>query len=114
MDWRSMLALTERFFFIQKISLCFLLLPLFNKLENYNLPIISKIATYSFSIYFLHNIIVHHWWVNDVYAILPATNSLVGVGVSLAFAMVKFALVLGICMGLKTLLGKYSRMVIGS
>ncbi|MBU0962265.1 MAG: acyltransferase [Proteobacteria bacterium] len=105
--------LTESVFYIQKLSITFLIILAFQKLENKNIPILNNFATYSFAIYFTHILVgynsvrtyYYHFFTESSFLILPA---------SILYAVIITFTTLFICMGVKKLLGKQSRYFIGA
>lgn len=102
----------DALFYMQKMSVIGLTLPLFNMLSVYRIRLLDSIATLSFSIYFLH--------VPIMCQIKPFTN-IIGSWISgsplfasLLSGFVAVAAVYLICLLLKQALGKYSRMITGS
>lgn len=102
----------DALFYIQKMSVIGLVIPLFNMLSAYRIGFLDSIAKLSFSMYFLH--------VPIMCQMKPFTNT-IGSWVfssplfaSLLSGLVAVAAVYLICLLLKKALGKYSRIIIGS
>ena len=95
---------------LQKIALCFLFLAVLDLWENKELPIIKKTAETSFAIYFLHPFVG-----NLLYKITSDLNiSYQGNLFTLLLATVVMVVTsMGIAMGIKGVLGKKSRYLIG-
>lgn len=103
---------SDALFYMQKMSVIGLVLPLFNMLSAYRIRLLDSIAKLSFSMYFLH--------VPILCQIKPFTN-IIGSWISgsplfasLLSGLVAVAAVYLICLLLKKALGKYSRIITGS
>lgn len=105
--------ITEAVFYIQKLSITFLIILAFTKLESKNMKMLNNFATYSFAIYFTH-LLVGFNPVTTYYYSLFTDSSFLLVPASLLHAVLTTFATLYICMGLKKMLGKRSRYFIGA
>ncbi|MBU0944836.1 MAG: acyltransferase [Proteobacteria bacterium] len=104
--------ITESVFYIQKISLSFLILIALKKLEYKKIPILNSFATYSFAVYFTH-LLVGNRWVHKYYYTIVSKSSFLIIPASIVYVVTITFATLFICMSLKKLLGKQSRYFIG-
>lgn len=109
----GLINITESLYYIQKLSITFLVMIGFEKLEHRNIPILKSLATYSFAIYFTHLFVgnsfakqyYYHFFIESPFLIYPASIAYV--------IMVLFATLFG-CMGIKKMLGSKARYFIGA
>lgn len=95
---------------LQKIILCFLFLSILDKYEHTNFPVLNKVAETSFAIYFLHPFLL-----NAVFSLFTTLNFKYE-GNFLVWIFVAFTTVItsmGIAVGIKAVLKKRSRYLIG-
>lgn len=95
---------------IQKIAMCFFFLSVLYKFENHHIPGLKLLASSSFAIYFLHP------WVIMVFSAegVPALDGVIpGLGVFMITMLVTILCSLCIAYGVKLLLKKHSRYVVG-
>ena len=102
----------ESIYYIQKMSISFLIILAFKRLENKNISVLNNFATYSFAIYFTHTLVGNGAVRNYFYNFFSVDNSLIFL-VSVAYLVVIIFTTLFICMNLKRILGKKSRFLIG-
>lgn len=105
----------ESFVYLQKMSLCIIMLVLFQKMENRKIEILNAFATFSFAIYFTHTILgnsskLQSWYYSHVFTHFP---SLV-VPLSILYLAVTALATLSGCMMFKRIAGRRSRIFIGS
>ena len=103
---------SESLFYIQKISICFLVLEALRRWESWDARLLGSIATYSFAIYFTHPFIAFAERELDILSWLPNIEWLV-LGSSVALVPVLLGLNLLLCAGAKRILGQRSRYLIG-
>jgi peptidoglycan/LPS O-acetylase OafA/YrhL len=104
---------TESLFYIQKVSFCFLSLIFLETLEKKHLPIMEKLAEYSFAIFFTHTFVFH--FLNNLFFLktfefFPSFL----LPLSILFAAVVLLTNLLLCMAAKNVLGTKSRYLIGA
>jgi surface polysaccharide O-acyltransferase-like enzyme len=104
--------ITESLFYIQKISISFLIIIIFEKLESKNIPILNSVANYSFAIYFTH-LLVGNRWMHKYYYDFIIKSSFLVLPASIVYVIFITFSTLFICMLLKKILGKQSRYFIG-
>jgi hypothetical protein len=105
--------ITESFYYIQKLSLSFLVITALQKFEHANVPVLDSLATYSFAIYFTHLLIgnsfvkkyYYHFFIESPLLIYPA---------SIVYVLIVTCATLIVCMGIKKILGKQARFLIGA
>lgn len=103
---------TDSLFYIQKISICFLVLEALQRWEARETRLLGSIASYSFAIYFTHPILASAELRLKVLSLLPNVEWLV-VASSVALVPVILALNLLLCTAAKRVLGRSSRYLIG-
>jgi len=103
---------TDALFYIQKISLCFLLLEALQRWESRDARLLDSIATYSFAIYFTHPILASAELRLKVLSLLPNVEWLV-VASSIALVPAILGVNLLLCAAAKRVLGQRSRYLIG-
>ena len=103
---------SESLFYVQKISICFLVLEALQRWESRDVRLIGSIATYSFAIYFTHPFIACAERELDILSWLPDNEWLV-LSSSIALVPVLLVLNLLLCAGAKRILGRRSRYLIG-
>jgi len=111
-------GLYEAVHYVNKAALTFAILDGLTCREHLRSRVLDNIAQLSFALYFLHSIKgreIDHWVVTPLLGILPnVTPAGVVLLASLVIAIVRLAILLGICAGLKRVLGRFSRYVIGA
>lgn len=104
----------QSIYYIQKISICFLMLLLLIKLEKMEITLLNYLATYSFAIYFTHTL-VHNGYTIRLYDLLFFHKfPYLIIPLSVVYAITITLKTLFICMIVKRLLGKHSRILIGA
>jgi membrane-bound acyltransferase YfiQ involved in biofilm formation len=106
------LRLTESLFYIQKISICFLVLVALQRWDSHEAKLWSSIATYSFALYFTHPVIACVELRLKILSSLPDVEWLV-MASSVALVPGFLGVNLLLCAGIKRLLGRRSRYLIG-
>ncbi len=107
-------SLLESVFYVQKLAVAAIVLAMLRRWETRLPEWLSVVATYSFAIYFLHGPVqfVMTWGLNQVVTAYPnAAETLV---LGLVFVVVPIGISIMIASGLRALLGKRSRMIIGT
>lgn len=108
--------LTNALFYIQKISICFLVLEALQRWESHETwilgTILGTIASYSFAIYFTHPILASAELRLEILSWIPDIEWLV-VASSVALVPALLGLNLLLCAGAKRMLGRRSRYLIG-
>jgi surface polysaccharide O-acyltransferase-like enzyme len=101
-------------FYIQKISISFLLLNFLQRFDSKKINWLDYLAVYSFSIYFLHSIVQYP--VQKIMYMAPLRPYIDMAPVLYIFlvAIVILVVTLLACIVLNRILGKYSRMLIGA
>jgi len=103
----------EAFHYLQKISISFLVIIALKKIEHKDIPILNLLATYSFSIFFIHFMIGNDYFRNYFYCFIPDTSFLI-LTASVTFIIIVIFLTLIISMSIKRLFGGQSRYLIGA
>ncbi len=103
----------ESLHYIQKCSIGLLALLILYELEDKHFPLLNSFATYSFAIYFTHTVI-RELIPTYQYFQLFGTSEMLIFFASIAYATVITFITLYVCIGLKKILGKYSRFFIGA
>ena len=104
----------ETVFYIQKLSLSVVVILLFRRFEN-RIPVwLGRLATYSFSIYFLHAVVMAEMGslVRAAFKLPHSVAAIVGSG--LIYLVLSLALSILVTYGVKSLTGKWSRRLIGA
>jgi hypothetical protein len=85
-----------------------------NKLEKIEITLLNYLATYSFAIYFTHTL-VHNGYTRRLYDLLFFHKfPYLIIPLSVVYAIIITLTTLFICMVVKWLLGKHSRILIGA
>lgn len=105
--------ITESVYYVQKLSICFSTLLLFQKLENKDNALLDKLAKYSFAIFFTHMLVYQALMPNRYYSWFISSGALMFFFSLIHVVAVIFA-TLFVCAMLKTILGKRSRYFIGA
>ena len=108
----GMINIYEAFHYLQKISISFLVIIALKKIEHKDIPILNLLATYSFSIFFIHFMIGNDYFKNYFYYLIPDTSLLI-LAASITFIIIVIFVTLIISMSIKRLLGNQSRFLIG-
>ena len=106
--------LLESFYYLQKLSVTYLILYLFIKYENLDNPVLDLLATYSFSIFFLH-VLVYNATRRILYApeVLQHMSGVMIIPYSIFCVLLVLFLTLGLCMFLKLIFQRKSKYIIG-
>ncbi|MGB3775453.1 MAG: acyltransferase, partial [Leeuwenhoekiella sp.] len=101
-------------FYIQKLSISFLLLNFLKRFDSKKINWLDYLAVYSFSIYFLHTIVQHP--VQQIMYLEPLRKYIDYAPIPYIFfvAVLILLVTLGVCIALNRILGRYSRMLIGT
>lgn len=110
--YAGLINITESLYYIQKLSIAFLVLIGFEKLEHKNISVLSSLATYSFAIYFTH-LLVGNSFVKQYYYHFFIESPLVIYPASIAYVIMVLFSTLLVCMGIKKVLGSKARYLIG-
>jgi peptidoglycan/LPS O-acetylase OafA/YrhL len=108
----SLINITESLYYLQKLSIAFLIMIAFEKLEHKNIPLLNNLATYSFAIFFTH-LLIGNSYVKKYYYHLFADSPFLIYPASIVYVVIVVCATLFICMGIKKILGKQSRYLIG-
>jgi len=108
----------EAFQYVNKICVTYLVLLFLTNHENYRSKVLDTLASFSFALYFSHMLVHNNMsrllysTVGKVAPILLSTSLIIPL--TLFFAVCSILVSLLFCIGLKRLLGKYSRYFIGA
>ncbi|TAA47079.1 acyltransferase family protein [Corallincola spongiicola] len=98
---------------LQKLALALMFMALFNKLGDRQIPLMPQLADTSFAIYFIHPWITTPWWMifgePDLFGMQEYGNWFTAIIMTLAITLISML----IAMGIKKLLDKRSRYLIG-
>ena len=109
----SIVNITESLYYIQKLSICFLIIITFQKFENKDFSILNNFATYSFAIYFTHLLVGNNLFKNYYYHFIPESSLLI-LPASILYVVIVTFTTLFFCMSIKKILGHRSRYFIGA
>jgi surface polysaccharide O-acyltransferase-like enzyme len=104
--------LTDSLFYIQKVSICLLVLVALQRWESRDARLLGTIATYSFALYFTHPVLASAYLRLRILSWLPDVEWLVLVS-SVALVLALLGLNLLLCAAVKRMLGRRSRYLIG-
>lgn len=110
---RGIVNVKESLFYFQKISICFMALIFWEKLDNKSIPIMKNLAEYSFGIYFTHTLLfgrIDNLFYGQVVAHFPRFL----LPMSIVLAMMTLLVSLLFCIASKNIFGKKSRLLIGA
>lgn len=100
---------------LEKISFGVVVIVLFNRLKDRKVFILDKLASYSFTLFFAHTILIPDLVrVRDAFAATPWANGVTLPLMEVALALAFLGLLTAGAAALKALTGKYSRNLIGS
>ncbi len=104
----------ESVFYVQKLAVAAIVLAMLRRWEARLPDWLSVVATYSFAIYFLHGPVqfLMTWGLTQVVTSYP--NSLEPLLLGVVFVVVPIGVSIVVAKGLRALLGKRSRMIIGT
>ncbi len=104
---------TESSFYVQKISVCCLVLGALRRWEKHDIPLLGTIATYSFALYFTHPLVGCLAVRSLMYRAVPDVPVLLWIA-SFVFVLLLLAGDLALCALARRALGRWSRYVIGA
>jgi hypothetical protein len=108
----GLINVKESFFYLQKVSISFLIMVAFINIEHKNIPILNILATYSFAIFFTHFMIGNDYFRNYFFYFFP-TSSLFLLTASILHIVTVILATLMISIGMKRLFGAQSKYLIG-
>ena len=109
----GMINIKESLYYIQKISISFLIIMAFKNIEHKNIPILNILATYSFSIFFTHFFIGNSCFRNCFFDFIPK-SSLLLLTASIFYIIIVIAVTLVISITIRRLFGAQSKYLIGA
>lgn len=109
----GLININESFYYLQKISVTFLVIIAFKNIEHKNISILNILATYSFSIFFIHFLIGNSYFMDYYFNLIP-NSSFFLLTASISYIIIVIFLTLTVSMGVKKLLGVRSRFFIGA
>lgn len=108
----GLINVKESFYYLQKISISFLIVIAFIKIEHKDIPILNILATYSFAIFFTHFFIGNTCFQSLFFRLIPA-SSLLLLTASIFYIIIVILVTLMISIGIKRLFGAQSKYLIG-
>lgn len=108
----GLINVKESFYYLQKITISFLIIIAFINIEHKNIPILNILATYSFAIFFTHFLIGNPYFRSCFFSLIPG-SSLLLLTASIFYIIIVILFTLMICIGIKRLFGEQSKYLIG-